>query len=155
MERISLVVFAAQANVAATLENQLSETADVLEVASKLEALAVAVHDHAPGVVFAHLGSEPREVLEALAKLPSPQPILVVAGPQDDSRLILRALKLGACEYFSLSPDSVDVDAAIDRLIVSGTPARSSTDAAAILAVMGTKGGVGASAVTCLSLINL
>jgi pilus assembly protein CpaE len=148
MERISLVVFAAQANVAATLENQLSETADVAEVVSKLEALAVAVHDHAPGVVFAHLGSEPREVLEALAKLPSPQPILVVAGPQDDSALILAAMRIGVREFLPPNPEVSVVQTLFGRLSAEVSD-EDVQRPAPVVAVIGAKGGVGATFVAC------
>jgi pilus assembly protein CpaE len=82
------------------------------------------------------------------AALPKRTP-LFVSGPQDDSQTILRALKLGAREYFSMSPDAGEIAEAIDKLVLEPSESRPAQGRAPILAVMGTKGGVGSTLVAC------
>ena len=66
----------------------------------------------------------------------------------DDSELLLRALKLGAREFFPPKPSILELDAAIESLFLSLPKTQDRRDAP-ILAVMGAKGGVGATFVAC------
>jgi pilus assembly protein CpaE len=77
-------------------------------------------------------------------------PILTI-GPTDDSRLILRALQMGIREYVSADEMGADFGPAVERLVVRG-PSDGSEDGsglAPVIAVMGAKGGVGATFVAC------
>jgi pilus assembly protein CpaE len=95
------------------------------------------------------LGPAPHLVLDMLESLESCEPAVFVSGPQDDSQLILRALKLGAREFFPPAPDALEIEAAVERLLLAQPQLGASGHKAPILAVMGAKGGVGATVVAC------
>jgi len=101
-----------------------------------------------PDAILVDLEQDPRSTFAALEKLPAPRPLLFFCGP-DDSRLILQAMRFGACEYVTPGADEKEqLIAAIERL------ARDRGEAAeaprgALVAVMGAKGGVGASFLAC------
>jgi Flp pilus assembly CpaE family ATPase len=92
-------------------------------------------------------------VLDALAALETCPP-LVVSGPSDDAGLILRALDLGARHFFPGEPSSDDLERTLGRLVTDSAEA-ASRPAAPIIAVMGAKGGVGASFVACQLAVSL
>ena len=68
-----------------------------------------------PAVLLVDLGSDPVGMLDELELLPAPRPLLLVAGPQEDSRLILRAMRLGAREFFSPHPAEDALRSAVER----------------------------------------
>jgi len=107
------------------------------------------VREHAPDVLFADLGLAPHDTLDLLDRLPAPRPALVVCGPQDDSQLILRAMKQGAKEFFPPDPRRDAIRELVDRLVLESRPALPAGRLAPVLAVMGAKGGVGATVVAC------
>ncbi|MGI9591719.1 MAG: AAA family ATPase [Myxococcota bacterium] len=101
--------------------------------------------------VVADLGLEdPAAVLELLDKLPTPRPALVVIGPRDESGVILRAMRMGVREYFETRPTESDLRVVLERIAAERAP---ESDAPArparVVAVMGAKGGVGATVVAC------
>ena len=95
------------------------------------------------------LGPAPHLALDMLESLESCEPAIFVSGPQEDSQLILRALKLGAREFFPPAPDALELEAAVERLLLAKPQLAGGGHEAPILAVMGAKGGVGATVVTC------
>jgi pilus assembly protein CpaE len=107
------------------------------------------VREHAPDALFADLGLAPHETLDLLDRLPAPRPALVVCGPQDDSQLILRAMKQGAKEFFPPAPGREAIRELVDRLVLESRPQLPGGRLAPVLAVMGAKGGVGATVVAC------
>ncbi len=107
------------------------------------------VRDHRPDLVVADLGDEPDRVLDLLEKLPSPRSRLVVIGPQDRSGPILRAMRMGVREYLDQPPAEEDLRRAVARL-ASDLGSESDVETPArVVAVMGAKGGVGATVVAC------
>jgi pilus assembly protein CpaE len=100
-------------------------------------------------VLFVDLGEDPETVLDELEQLPAPRPVLVVAGPQEDSRIILRAMRLGAREFLTPEPTSDVLSAAVERLLLAIQPAQPMQTVAPVIAVMGAKGGVGATFAAC------
>ena len=134
--------------LAARLEADGSvETASVLgEVSELIEA----VRAQRPDVVVADLGEdEPEAVLERLDKLPQPRPRLVVIGPGERSEVILRAMRMGVREYFDSEPSEADLRQALERIEAERDPAEADAQAARVVAVMGAKGGAGATLVAC------
>jgi pilus assembly protein CpaE len=145
------LVYSEQEEFASEVCTRLNSTghAQILGVASEEETLKEAVKEHRPDVLFADLGIVPHDVLDLLDRLPAPRPILLVSGPQDDSQLILRAMKQGAKEFFSQDPDHDAIREAVERLVLENRPATGPQRLAPVLGVMGAKGGVGATVVAC------
>jgi pilus assembly protein CpaE len=147
MSQLSCAVFSATDKLEATLE-QVGHL-EVVARASELGELTEVIRRWQPSVLFVDLGEEPEEVLDALEQLPAPRPLLVVSGPEDDSQVILRAMRLGAREFLAPEPAVYHLGAAVERLLLDhGTPAPAEAEAP-VIAVMGAKGGVGATFVAC------
>jgi pilus assembly protein CpaE len=123
--------------------------AHVVAVVSDEDAVFEALRDHEPDALFADLGLCPHDTLDLLDRLPAPRPTLVVCGPQEDSQVILRAMKQGAREFFPPGPGREAVRELVDRLVLESRPATPAGRLAPVLAVMGAKGGVGATVVAC------
>jgi pilus assembly protein CpaE len=142
---LTFVVFSDQSEVGEILSTRLESSgrARVAEIVDEPEALQAAVKQNQASAVFIEFGRAPHLVLDALEAIPSPRPILIGAGPTDDPAILLRAMKLGMREY--LSPDCAqdEISEALNGLLaeqgIEGprAPGR-------VIAVMGTKGGVGA-----------
>jgi pilus assembly protein CpaE len=143
---LSFVVFAEQEEVGSELRRRLEATghADALEQVSDPGALVETVRRQSPDGLFADLGPAPHLVLDLLESIPAPRPLLLVSGPQDDSQVILRALKQGAREFLSDGFKEGELRETIQRLLLERAPSARSKPAARLLVVMGAKGGVGA-----------
>ena len=98
--------------------------AQVCEVVHDPERLEKALKENAGAALLVDLGHAPHLCLDRLEALGLQGTPLLVSGPQDDSQLILRALKMGAREFFSLSPDAGEVAAAVEKLAESLAPER-------------------------------
>jgi pilus assembly protein CpaE len=148
---LTFVVYSEQDEFGSEIRARLlaSGHVHVAAVVSEAEDLVAAVREHAPDLLFADLGIAPHDALDLLDCLPAPRPALVVCGPQDDSQLILRAMKQGAKEFFPPEPSREAIRQLIDRLVLENRPALRAGRLAPVLAVMGAKGGVGATVVAC------
>jgi Flp pilus assembly CpaE family ATPase len=125
----------------------------VAAVVTRLERLAEAIATQRPDLLLADLEPEPERVLDALAALEE-RPPLLVTGPSDDAALILRALDLGAKQFLPGEPAQDDLERTLGRL-VADPPDAPARPLAPIVAVMGAKGGVGASFVACQLAVSL
>jgi pilus assembly protein CpaE len=123
--------------------------AHVVARVSRPEELAQTLARSRADALFACLGSDPDRVLGIVEALPAPRPLLLTAGPQDQSQLILRAMRVGAKEFFSSDFEEEAVAEALGRLVLEHQPTTGVRKIAPVLAVMGVKGGVGATFVTC------
>ena len=116
--------------------------------------LIAAVGAQSPDLVVADLGEDPERALDMLDKLPTPRPRLIVIGPKDQSGAILRAMRMGVRDYFDTDPSEDDLRSAILRVGAELEPrtavsAPEKKQPARAVAVMGAKGGVGATVVAC------
>ena len=136
------------------IRNDLVESLDgaehlrVSEILSEVSDLQDSVVRAAPELIVAGLGSDCEETLSALAELEDCAADVLVCGPGDDSKLILKAMRLGVSDYLPLPLDLSKVDAAAERLLQERAN-RETPDRAFIVGVMGSKGGVGATVVSC------
>ena len=117
-------------------------------VASPAE-LFEAVTSQSPDLVVSDLGIDPEGVLELLSKLPAPRPALLVVGPQDHPGAILRSMRMGVREYFDTRPSEAELRYAIERFAAERVSEPEVSRSARVLAVMGAKGGAGATVVAC------
>jgi len=149
MAQLSFVIISSRLEIGEALE----QTGHALVKASVSEAgsLAEAVQRHRPDALFLDLIEDADARLDELEALPGPRPPMLVTGPEDESQLILRAMRLGAREY--LAPELEDEHAfctAVERLILEHQPTATPEQMLApVIAVMGAKGGVGATFVAC------
>src|SRR5262245_5938543 len=116
--------------------------------------LIAAVGAQSPDVVVADLGDDPERVLDMLDKLPTPRPRLIVIGPKDQSGTILRAMRMGVRDYLDVEPTEDDLRSAVLRVAAELEPRgvideKTRSHPARVIAVMGAKGGVGATVVAC------
>jgi pilus assembly protein CpaE len=145
--RLSFVVATESGEIAEVLAH--SERADLRDVVSEIETLAEAVQRSRPDALLVDLGPDPSEVLRHVERLRPPRPLLIVYGP-DDSALLRRAMQLGAREYLTHGADAKDeLLEALERLVRERQRGDAPTASAPMLAVMGAKGGVGATFVAC------
>ena len=107
----------------ARVRQQLDESGHAhVEAAVLPEALARELETRAVDALFVELGSDPDTFFEALEQIPRPLPLLIMSGPPD-SELLLRAMRLGAKEFFPLDAEASEVSASLQRLIVeAGRP---------------------------------
>ncbi len=113
-----------------------------------LDDLVRIVDEKRPDALLVSLESDPEAVFKALDKLLSPRPVLFFHGP-DDSRLILQAMRSGACEYIAPAPDEErQLLAAIRRAAPEMSSARPLKQSS-LIALIGAKGGVGTSFTAC------
>jgi Flp pilus assembly CpaE family ATPase len=155
--RLSLLVLSERAEFSRRICAQLNATphAHVSVVVERRERLAEAVAARCPDLVFVDLTPDPDGLLAAIAALPAPRPATLVAGSRADSALILRAMELGAKHYFPEEPPQHELHATLARIASERTPGAPARSLAPIVAVMGAKGGVGASIVACQLAVSL
>ena len=144
--RLSLVVLSQRQDFDRNLESSLP--IEIRARVEQVEDLEEEVVRQRPDALLVALDEDPRPAFDALEKLPAPRPLLLFFGP-DQSRLILQAMRCGAREYVTQGDDEREqLIAAIQR--VARERAGSAEDhRAPLVAVMGAKGGVGASFVAC------
>jgi pilus assembly protein CpaE len=149
--QISFVVYSEHEECAAAFAELVEQTAHARagKVIWNEEELHQCLRDRGADALLVDLGAAPHLVLDMLESHTSSGPAIFVSGPQDDSRLILRALKLGVREFFPPAPEALELEAAVERLLLAQPQPAATEHEAPILAVMGAKGGVGATAVTC------
>jgi pilus assembly protein CpaE len=149
--QISFVVYSDHEECAGAFAQLLEQTAHARaeKVIWNEEELQQCLRDPRADALLLDLGPAPHLVLDMLESLASCGPAIFVSGPQDDSQLILRALKLGVREFFPPVPDALELEAAVERLLIAQPQPAATGHEAPILAVMGAKGGVGATVVTC------
>jgi pilus assembly protein CpaE len=146
----SFVIFAEEPEFASAIEKQISASGEarVATVIGDPNQLLAALKSEKPGGLFVDLGYAPHVVLDLLESLPVDLPLTIVSGPHTESSLILRAMHLGVTHFFPPAPSDVELNSVIVDLVRTANPVAASSEGR-ILAVMGTKGGVGATVLAC------
>ncbi len=121
----------------------------VVDVVSDLGALAGRMAVHRPDLLFVQLGEKADLQLDAVEALPRPHPILLAAGPAEQGRLVLRSVRAGAREYLPVESLAEELEECFARLLPALELPEDSTRIAPLVAVLGAKGGVGATLVSC------
>jgi pilus assembly protein CpaE len=129
-------------------------TIELGHVTAEPSELIALVGAQTPDLVIADLGDDAERVLDMLDKLPTPRPRLIVIGPKDQSGTILRAMRMGVRDYLDADPTEDDLRSAVLRAAAELAPRGSAAEKARanparVVAVMGAKGGVGATVVAC------
>lgn len=151
MAQLSFVIYSEIENVGSELREALTHIghAEVVATVTTRDELVPALRTFRPDMLFAHLGSEPEAVLDLVERIPAPRPALLLAGADDDRELILRAMRMGARGFFASSPPPELLRDTVERLMLEYQPVAAVEQRAPVLAVMGAKGGVGATVIAC------
>ena len=146
----SFVIFSEEPGFASEIEKQIlaSGAARVAAVISDSDQLLGALKSEKPDGLFVDLGHAPHVTLDLLESLPVGLPMTFVSGSHTDSSLILRAMHLGVKHFFPDAPSGAELTSAIFDLVRATNP-DSATSEGRVVAVMGTKGGVGATVLAC------
>jgi pilus assembly protein CpaE len=147
----SFVIFSEEPEFASEIERQIGATGEarVAAVISDADQLLEALKSEKPEGLFVDLGHAPHLVLDLLESLPCELPSTLVAGPHTESVLILRAMHLGVKHFFPPELLDAELNSVIVELVRSANPIAAGSSEGRILAVMGTKGGVGATVLAC------
>jgi pilus assembly protein CpaE len=149
MAQLSFVLVSGRAEIGEALE----QTGHALIKARVFQAgsIAEAVQRHRPDALFIDLIEDADARLDEVEALPGPRPLMLATGPEDESQLILRAMRLGAREYFPPElEDEHSFRITVERLIFEHQPVDMAKQTLSpVIAVMGAKGGVGATFVAC------
>jgi pilus assembly protein CpaE len=146
----SFVIFSEEPEFAAEIEKQIvaSGEARIAAVISDQDQLLGALKSEKPDGLFIDLGHAPHVVLDLLESLPIGLPLTVVSGPHAESALILRAMHLGVKHFFPDAPSEAELNSVIVDLVRTANPDSADSEGR-VVAVMGTKGGVGATVLAC------
>jgi pilus assembly protein CpaE len=156
MEQLSFVIVSNRLELGEALEQ--TGRARVEARISWPDSLSEAVQRHRPDALFVDLIEDAEARLDEVEALPAPHPLMLASGPAEDGRVVLRAMRLGAREFLSPDPDPDALSASIEHL-ASGVADQSSPEPrgseAGVIAVLGAKGGVGATLVACQLAVGL
>jgi len=149
--KLSFVIFSEQEEAGDFFKGVFEKSghASVLEVVHDESLLIKTIKETSPDAVLLDLGHAPHQILDLVDKFSAPIPHLVMCGPEDQSDVVLRSLKQGAREFFGSGLDEVQIFEALDRLAQQSATVDQGHGDAPLLAVMGAKGGVGATVVAC------
>jgi pilus assembly protein CpaE len=146
----TLVIFSEEPEVAEGLQRLAEQSAavEVLALASDESVLGIVQEKENPEFLLCDLGYAPHLVLDMLERLPEPRPISIVYGPEHESDVILRAMKLGVREFLSEGTTPDQITELIERFSAETRSAETKKETG-VIAVMGAKGGVGATLAAC------
>ena len=125
------------------------DSARLIAVATDLEHLERLSKQKDANALLVDLLPGPDYVLYEIENISSRPAALFMVGPQDESEVILRAMRLGAREFFTDPPSAEDLEIAFQATLGSVTAPPTSTGNARVIGVIGAKGGVGATTVAC------
>ncbi len=156
MERNEVVVLAEP-------EERLVGLGAALEAEGKLVATCLSdpgalvprVKQRRPSALVVALGEKADLFLDAVESLPTPRPPFVALGPEESGKTVLRALRLGARHYLPLDCDAERLRGSLTELGVSGTSVDERAAACPVVAVLGAKGGAGATLVASQLALSL
>jgi len=147
MRKLSFLVFSENSEVHSRVTEALLATgqATIQATVSQASSLPQELRRHRVDGIYIDLDPDPNVIFETISNLPEPRPLLLFGSKHSDPQTLLRAMRLGARDFFvghKLDDLQAVVRSAVPELSVS-------TGAAPILAVVGAKGGVGATLIAC------
>jgi pilus assembly protein CpaE len=149
---VTFVVYAEEPDVGEALGKlvEQNEHAEVVAIVNDEGLLRTVVEKEEPRFVLTDLGPAPHSMLDVLERLPKdPRLGSIVLGPENQSDVILRALKLGVREFLSdESPPEVLAEL-ITTLAAEIAAEDTERPDSGVIVVMGAKGGVGATLAAC------
>lgn len=147
MPKLSFIVYSKSPQTRAAVTEQLVSTGrvSVYETPTDLADLAHEIDSGRAHGVYLDLDVDMDEVFDFLASMSEPRPMVLLGAEKGDSPSLLRAMRLGARDFY-VGHQMIGVEAVLDEV----TPRRdSSSRQAPTVAIVGVKGGVGATSLAC------
>ncbi len=151
MNQLSLIIYSERPEFAARLE-AITEELEFVQLrgcADDPESFERLRKKEEPSALLVDLSPDPNHILEEIESLSNIPPLLYMAGPQHESAVILRAMRLGAREFFSDTPSPEEIEIVFRAALENAPVQPESNEIARVIGVIGAKGGVGATTVTC------
>jgi pilus assembly protein CpaE len=152
MIETSFIVYADNEARAVEITEQLEQIqgVSVASTATDPASLANDLLITSPTAIFLELGEKSDVVLAAYESCPEPRPALILRGKQDDTALLLRAMRAGAKEFFGENMTTDELHDCVDRLKPHAALTMPvEAKAGVVFAVAGAKGGLGSTTVSC------
>jgi pilus assembly protein CpaE len=151
MPQLSLIIYSERPEFVKKLESTFAkvESAKIIAIANDLESLErFSKKKDADGLIVDLLPG-PDYVLDEIENISTLPSALFMVGPQEQSDIILRAMRLGAREFFTDPPSAEALEQAFRASLGTVAKPTNSTSEARVVGVIGAKGGVGATTVAC------
>jgi pilus assembly protein CpaE len=151
MTKLAFGVFSTDGKVRAAIADALEATGRAHVVARIAEParLGEALGGTALDGVYVDLGSDPGPALDLIEAAPATRPLILVGGPADDARSILRAMRLGVREFFPNNETGGELQEVLERIQPAPAPLAAPSGRGRVIAIAGSKGGVGSTFVAC------
>jgi Flp pilus assembly CpaE family ATPase len=152
MKDLSVLIFSENLENAAAARRVIEATGKARVTATANEDLAEAVDLYLPEALFVVLGNAPHRVLDMIEALPAPRLPFFLAGSQEDTSVLLRAMRMGVREFLPEDADEKALASAFEKLDRKRAEIEKPAAEAApapVIAIMGAKGGVGTTVVSC------
>jgi pilus assembly protein CpaE len=151
MPQLSLIIYSERPDFIEKIESTFVEieSAEIVAIANDLESLERLSKKKDVNGLIVDLLPGPDYVLDEIENISTLPSALFMVGPQDQSDVILRAMRLGAREFFTDPPSAEALEKAFRASLGSVTKPTTSTAGARVVGVIGAKGGVGATTIAC------
>lgn len=153
MRRLSFLIYSENPKVRDSVVDQLGVTGRVRIAATVDDArdLEEALARHALDGIYLDLDSQPTLALDAVERINARGILLFTGGTSNDPDLLLRSMRIGARDFF-LQHQLSKIDEALNGVDLELT---AGVGTAPVIAVVGAKGGVGATTIACELAISL
>ena len=123
MAQLNCAVLALDPDLRGQLSQLLENTghASVAVAVERCSDLEDVVWRVGPDLLLVALDEEPEAVLAAVELLGDRRPVVLMCGPQDESDLILRSMRIGVRDYLPLPVPSEELTAVVQSLILERT----------------------------------
>jgi pilus assembly protein CpaE len=151
MPQLSLIIYSERPDFIEKIESTFVEieSAEIVAIANDLESLERLSKKKDVNGLIVDLLPGPDYVLDEIENISTLPAALFMVGPQDQSDVILRAMRLGAREFFTDPPSAEALEKAFRASLGSVTKPTTPTAGARVVGVIGAKGGVGATTIAC------
>ena len=151
MPQLSLIIYSERPEFVKELESTFAkvESAKIVAIANDLESLERFSKNKDVDGLIVDLLPGPDYVLDEIENISTLPSALFMVGPQEQSDVILRAMRLGAREFFTDPPSAEALEQAFRASLGTVAKPTNSTSEARVVGVIGAKGGVGATTVAC------
>lgn len=153
MRRLSFLIYSEHQKTVDTVSDQLTGTGRirVVSVVEDVRELLDAITGQALDGIYIDLDSRPALALDAVEETDRAGTLLFTGGSRNEPELLIRAMRLGARDFF-LEHNLIGIGEHLKGKELESTQG---IGAAPVVAVVGSKGGVGATTVTCELAISL
>ena len=147
MRRLSFLIYSENPKTVDVVSEQLSATGRirVVAVVADVRELLDTITGQALDGVYIDLDSRPALALDAVEETDRSGTLLFTGGSRNEAELLIRAMRLGARDFF-LEHNLIGI---AEHLKGKELESTQGIGAAPVIAVVGAKGGVGATTVVC------